>query len=525
MRPLSLVLAGLLLSSGLSFADDLDDAMGGFDEPSTETALDEEALSGFDDAESDLDEDALAGFDDEESIDMSVVEEESGSNWYAFGGYVSILGAYNYKQDGALAAFPGDPSKGVPADKAMDFSGLSRARTKLDLSLEMRHSDNWKSRIEIMGWYDAAWAINGRGNYTQDVLDTYEYFYDLKDAYIQGTLSSSIDIKIGRQIVIWGKSDSIRITDVINPLDNREPGMVDIKDLRLTETMTKLDYYFGDYGLSAILIHEPRLQIEPAFGSDYRPRDVFGTQPIPDTAFPERYEPNWDLKNTQYALSLDGRYEGWDLSWYAANVMNSSFDISIQDDNTPLRTFDKIYMLGVATNIVSGSWLYKAEAAYIMDINYRSVEDKKNRLDALIGVDYSGFSKTVLSFELADRHVFAYDSRLLAQASELNTPTTPPNKKVFPDFVREDTVQIAARASYTFDHDNASVNYLVSMFGSSNFHFQDGGFQRFWIDYKLNDSFTTNAGIVDYIGGDGVIPFFNAIKNNDRVYAELIYNF
>ena len=514
MRSLSLVLAGLLLTSGVTFADDLDDAMSGFDEPTTETGLDEEALSGFDDEPSSgLDEEALDGFDDEESVDLTAIEEERGNDWYAFSGYLSFLGAYNYAQS--------DASAFVAPDEPMDFSGLSRARTKLNLALEMRHSDNWKSRFEVMGWYDASWAINGRDGYTEDVLDTYESFYDIKDAYIQGTLSSSVDLKIGRQIVIWGKSDSIRITDIINPLDNREPGMVDIKDLRLTETMTKLDYYFGDYGLSAIIIHEPRLQIEPAFGSDYRPRDVFG-KPILDSKFPDRYEPSWDLENTQYALSLDGRYEGWDLSWYAANVLNSRFGITLQDDGTPLRTCDKIYMAGVATNIVSGAWLYKAEAAYIMDIDYRSVDENKNRLDALLGVDYSGFSKTVLSLELANRHVFDYEDNMLKSLEQIKLET---GKTVFPDYEREDTVQVAARASYTFDHDNATVTYLISMIGSSNFSFEDGGFQRLWMDYKINDSLTVNGGVVDYIGGDGVVPFYNTLENNDRVFAELIYNF
>jgi hypothetical protein len=481
MRSLSLVLASLLLTSGVTFADDLDDAMSGFDEPAAETAL----------------------------------EEESGSDWYDFSGYVSFLGAYNYAQK-APTALPNTPE--FADNKEMDFRGLSRARTKLNLALDMRHSENWKSRIEVIGWYDASWAIHGRDNYSEDVLDTYESFYDIRDAYIQGTLTNSLDIKIGRQIVIWGKSDSIRITDVINPLDNREPGMVDIKDLRLTETMTKLDYYFGDYGLSAIIIHEPRHEIEPAFGSDYRPRDVFGP-PIPDQKFPEQYQPSWALENTQYALSLDGRYEGWDLSWYAANVMNSRFGVAF-DDGQMVRTYDKIYMLGAATNIVSGSWLYKAEAAYIMDIDYRSAKENKNRLDALLGIDYSGFSKTVLSLELADRHIFDYEDIMLENTFLLPTPIP-----IIPDYAREDTVQVAARASYLFDHDNASVNYLISMLGSSDFRFQDGGFQRLWMDYKLNDSLTVNGGVVDYIGGDGVVPFYNAIENNDRIFAELVYNF
>ncbi len=487
--------------------------MEGFDEPAAATVLDEAALSGFDDepSGSGLDEDALAGFDDADDTARSATEKQTGNDWYDLTGSLGFLAAYNYAQN-APTPLPDTPA--FADDKAMDFRGLSRARTKLNLALDMRHTDNWKSRIELMGWYDASWAIHGRENYSTTVLDTYEYFYDIKDAYIQGTLSPSLDIKIGRQIVIWGKSDSIRITDVINPLDNREPGMVDIEDLRLSETMTKLDYYVGDYGLSAMIIHEPRLEIEPAFGSDYRPRDIFGPT-IPDALFPGREEPDWALKNTQFALALDGRYEGWDLSWYAANVLNSRFGY---DYSTNLRTYDKIYMAGAATNIVSGAWLYKAEAAYIMDIDYRSVETNKNRLDALLGIDYSGITKTVLSLELADRHIFGYEEIMMQSAVEAG-------KAIVPDYARKDTLQFAARANYTFDHDNATVNYLISMFGGSNFRFQDGGFQRFWMDYKLNDALTVNGGVVDYIGGDGEIPFYNAIKNNDRVFAELVYNF
>lgn len=515
MRSLSLFL-GVLLAGTLAFGDELDDAMLGFDEPAAETALDEEALSGFDDepSGSGLDEEALSGFEDEESIDLKSSENASGSDWYDVSGALGFLAAYNYAQTGPLAAYPGD--------QVMDFQGLSRARTKLDLALEMRHDEKWKSRIEVMGWYDVSWAIHGRDNYTETVLETYESFYDLKDAYIQGTLTPSLDIKIGRQVVIWGKSDSIRITDVINPLDNREPGMVDIEDLRLSETMTKLDYYFGDYSLSAMIIHEPRLEIESAFGSDYRPRDGFGETPYgpvaPDAIYPDLYQQGWEIENTQFALALDGRYEGWDLSWYAANVLSDRFSMMTEDDGTVLRTFEKIYMVGMATNIVSGAWLYKAEAAYIMDIDYRSVEDNKDRLDALLGVDYSGFTKTVLSLELADRHIFDYEEVMLQNTLLSAAPS-------FPDYVREDTVQLAARANYTFDHDNATLNYFIAMFGAGDFRFRDGGFQRLWMEYKLNDALTVNGGVVDYIGGDGTIPFYNAVKNNDRLFAELTYSF
>ena len=36
--------------------------------------------------------------------------------------------------------------------------------------------------------------------------------------------------------------DNLRVTDVLNPMDLRVPGLTDIDDLRLPVTMIKLDY-------------------------------------------------------------------------------------------------------------------------------------------------------------------------------------------------------------------------------------------------------------------------------------------
>ena len=66
--------------------------------------------------------------------------------------------------------------------------------------------------------------------------------------------------------MVWGKSDNLRVTDVLNPLDNREPGLVDIEDLRLPTTMTKLDLYLGDWNLSGMVVHEVRFNKAPALG-------------------------------------------------------------------------------------------------------------------------------------------------------------------------------------------------------------------------------------------------------------------
>ena len=147
----------------------------------------------------------------------------------------------------------------------------------------------------------------------------------LTDAYIQGRLSNDIDLKVGRQIVVWGKSDSIRITDVINPLDNRLPGMTDIEDLRLSVGMAKLDYYIGMFNISAMIIAENRIFIEaPARGEFFPVDSIFSTAPNP---FIELKEPTTSWDNMQYALAINGVFSGWDLSFYAADVLDQKWHI------------------------------------------------------------------------------------------------------------------------------------------------------------------------------------------------------
>jgi len=49
-----------------------------------------------------------------------------------------------------------------------------------------------------------------------------------------------------------------------------------------------------------------------------------------------------------------------------------------------------------------------------------------------------------------------------------------------------------------------------------------GGFQRAWVKYELMDGINMNVGVVDYIGGSVI---FDAVKNNDMIFADISYSF
>jgi len=500
---LSLTLATLLAASTLVAEESLDADLGGFD---TEEVLSESSsdLDGFGDNDS---SDDLAGFgDSQETTTEEISQEIQKESMFSLSGNIKFKTSYGYRDHGVKA--------NKTDTTAVDYSGFNQAQTSTYIQIDGKLSDDWKVRISGDAFYDGIYDINGAGQYNQETLDAYQTQLRFDDVYLQGRLSRDVDLKVGRQIVVWGKSDSIRITDVINPLDNRLPGMTDIEDLRLSTTMAKLDYYIGSWNLSVMAIGESRVFIEAAPRSEFFPVDkIFRSAPDPFIEL-ENPEISWD--NMQYAFAANGVFSGWDLSFYGADVFDSKWHI---EGNLPnaVRAVSKIQMLGSAINIVSGPWLLKSEIAYVNGIKYNSTQDEKQRLDALLGLEYMGVKDTVLSLEIANKHIFNYES----QMSGLPAVSIPP---VVPDYTEEDEVQTAMRVTRSFENDSINATLLLSMFGHN---WEYGGFFRASVEYDVMDAVVANFGVIDYLDAAQADkkPMMGAISDNDRVFADITYSF
>lgn len=409
-------------------------------------------------------DDVLGGFDDAApTVTTPSIEEAKEPKQLS--GALTLSTAYNYARHSPVT------------NSQDDYRGLSRLRVKLNLEHDYGFSANWRSRVTGYGYYDLAYQINGRDDYTDKVLDECESEIELGEAWVQGKLNKQTDLKLGRQIVAWGKSDNIRITDLINPMDNRDPGMTDIEDLRLPLAMARLDYYVGDWGITALAIPEIRFNKTPPYGSDFYPMAT----PMPNEAIPS---------GTEYGLAANGIFSGWDLSLYWA---------SLYDDNPTLVNAQlehrRIKMLGSALNVAIDNWLLKAEAAHLQDLSDNSLpNDRFNRTDTLLGVEYSGFRDTTLSLEIANRH--------------------PHHQAV------NDEWQTALRYKGDFMHARLHLLAVASLFGES---LDEGGFGRYSAAYDLADGLTLTGGVVTYHSGSK-FPF-GMYGENDRVFVDLKYSF
>lgn len=465
----------LILSASLMYANEnLDDDLAGFGNDIQTEEVSE--LDGFSDE----------GFSDNdfsnylnETTTTKSQEETNGIKLSGDFAFKTAYGTKSHKVDG------------------VEYSGFNQAQTSIYLQLNAKLDDNFKVRVSGDAFYDAIYDLHPNSNYSDDILGAYKTQIRFDDVYIQGSITSNLDMKLGRQIVIWGKSDSIRITDVINPLDNRQPGLTDIEDLRLPTTMLKLDYYTGDWELSAMAIGESRVMIEaPARSEFFNVDAIFPSAPNP---FLEFDEPSSSLDNMQYAFAANGIFSSWDLSFYAADVFDQKWHL---EGNK--RVVSKVKMLGTALNIVYGSWLLKMEVAYLEGVKYNTTSDSKNRMDILVGFDYMGLKDTTITLEMANKHIYDYET-------QMQYPS---------DFVEKNELQTAFRYTQSYLNDTLDISVLLNIFGES---FQKGGFGRIWCEYQIIDALNTEFGYVEYIGGDK--PFLEVNKDNDRLFANIKYSF
>jgi hypothetical protein len=216
---MKIVLSSILLLSLLG-AESIDEAMDGFDnEPIiNKSNIEDDLMDGFDD-------EAKKIFDNK-TLHCGTELPKEDKKRYSLTGKITEQVAYSYSGD-------------KPHN---EFSSL---KSSLFLDYEYKFENGFKFKTNAKAYYDAIYDIRGSEKYSSNELDELRSEAELFDAYIEGSLSDNLDIKLGRQVVVWGRSDTIRITDVLNPLDNRRPAMVDIEDLRLPITMAKFDYFVG----------------------------------------------------------------------------------------------------------------------------------------------------------------------------------------------------------------------------------------------------------------------------------------
>ncbi len=330
----------------------------------------------------------------------------------------------------------------------------------------------------------------------------------LREAYMD-IYFNNVDLRIGKQQIIWGKADGVFITDIISPKDLREFLLRDFDEIRMGITSVKFNYYPGNNTFEIVWAPVFTPTQMPEKNSIWYPEMDFPVEPIFDY---RRKDVGMKVKNSEIFAKFSAMTSAVDFEimggymWDDDPTMHITKKINPQTQKlTGLTVTPEHHRLGVGGGSFSstlGPVVLRGEGAFYYGKYFNSEAPtltdgtvEKNYLHYLAGLDFTLWD-VHLSAQFIQQAILDYDEEIKNDQFE-NTITA----MAFRDFLRE-TLRLE----------------LFSYVGLNNFD----ALIRPKVTYKLTDGFELLLGANFFIGSEGR---FGQYDNNDMVYLKVRYDF
>lgn len=251
------------------------------------------------------------------------------------------------------------------------------------------------------------YKIDGRYRHDlKDELDSSRNELQFREAFLeyQGNIAS---IRFGKQTIVWGQADGIRLLDIINPLNFREFVLDEYDNSRIARTAltTTLPFSRGsELSLSILTEHAanryPNGQERFALAllPDLPPDTPIQISPLK--------EPGQSLSESDYALRYATFAGSWDISFnlYRHYSANPRVRIITAEEGLQIHpTYERNTLIGGSANNAFGDFVFRSELVYNTIQYYQSNDPSHNfseespELQYILGADYSGLSDNLIS--------------------------------------------------------------------------------------------------------------------------------
>ncbi|PLX12935.1 MAG: hypothetical protein C0597_12375 [Marinilabiliales bacterium] len=308
--------------------------------------------------------------------------------------------------------------------------------------------------------------------------------------------------KAGRQIIIWGKADGLKITDVISPMDLTEFLAQDYDDIRMPVNGIVLNTFGNNWKLDLVWIPLFESYLLPGannpWGIDY---SEFGV------TLDEANEPEFNLSNIEYGGKLSFYLSGIDIdisalhTWNKAPVYSYSYDstsaLHIKPEHHRMGFVGLGFSKALNAFIVRGEGAFNFDKSFTPNINdYDEGILKRNSINYLVGIDWYPGSEWTITTQFSDEYIMHYTNEIdLPEHSMISTFGI--SKKLF-----RSTLSLS------------TFGYIDIKEGEF--------FKRTSADYSVSDNIHIIGGVDLFYGDEGT---FGQYEDNSQMWIKAKFNF
>lgn len=220
----------------------------------------------------------------------------------------------------------------------------------------------------------------------------------LREAYVDHAIGS-VDLRIGKQIIVWGRADRINPTDNLTPRDYTLM-VPDDDDQRLGVPAIKSAYHFESFTLSGIWL------------ADFKPNTVPIRRSIQAFTFQER-DPREGFKQWAFKLDQSGKAVDWSISYFDGFDISPDIGINRFGTVTDLSlNHNRLHVVGADAATTLGRYGLRAEASYTLTSNPNGENPmiKKPFFYFVLGIERTFLEYLNINLQYFGREVFHYSN-------------------------------------------------------------------------------------------------------------------
>jgi len=352
-------------------------------------------------------------------------------------------------------------------------------------------------RAELRVDYENAYLFTSLNGVHNSILDD-RTGIQLQEAYFNYQ-NDFVEFKAGRQIVVWGVADGLRVTDLISPVDYTEFMSSDYDDMRMAVDGFRVKYPGERVNAEIVYVPVPRyFQMPLGEDNPWRPD-------LPEKAgldFPEG--PDAKFKNGDFGTRVSFFLSNLDFSISALHTHNQS-PVSVVEpvsmDSVVIHGIhETMTMVGGDMSMPVGEFVFRAEfAEYFGEaLGYANSLDyaRKNTFNALGGIDWYAGDNWTFMVQYLHKYIADY-SHDLAPEKNSSEMTFRISKELL-----NNTLKLSLYG--VFDIDNL------------------GYYGRASGDYSVTDQVMISLGYDHFGGKRGQLAGY---KKNREVWAKAKYYF
>lgn len=298
---------------------------------------------------------------------------------------------------------------------------------------------------------------------------------ELRELYVDGRVGPAF-LRIGKQQVVWGQADGLRVLDVVNPFSFREFVWPDPQDRRIPLWTVNAEVPIGAATVQLLWLPDPTYDEIPLGAATFA---VTTPLLVPQASGPITLEPvrrprGW-REQSDAGARLSMFLGGWDLTLnYLYHYYDDPVPFVAVRAGVPVLApaYERSRLFGASASNAFGSTTLRAEVGYSTDRWFISTDARdldrvfpSDELAFVIGLDNTALADTLLSVQYFQSHVREPQPGMTRAQDERQATLLVQRS------FRNETLRLRALALRSLNRDDGGVQARLSWQATANVSF------------------------------------------------------